>query len=95
MAILINISFKEYDLSFNTLISLSLSLYIYIYITQFESRVVVKEETLSFWLIVAVYIISLMQEVIKEIKAFIEKTIVLTITVANRNVMLVASNSYG
>jgi tetrahydromethanopterin S-methyltransferase subunit E len=44
---------------------------------------------------VAVYIISLMQEVIKEIKAFIEKTIVLTITVANRNVMLVASNSYG
>jgi len=89
MAILINISFKEYDLSFNTLI------YIYIYITLFESRVVVKEETLSFWLIVAVYIISLMQEVIKEIKAFIEKTIILTITVANRNVMLVASNSYG
>jgi len=36
-----------------------------------------------------------MKEFTKEIKVFIEKTIVLTIIVANRNVMLRALNSYG
>jgi tetrahydromethanopterin S-methyltransferase subunit E len=44
---------------------------------------------------VAIYIVSLMKEFTKEIKVFIEKTIVLTIIVANRNVMLRALNSYG